>query len=1104
MTRPGFSLAAGLANAFVTSRLTLAFMLACALLGSHALLQTPREDNPRIVVPAAEVTVTLPGASPQEVEALLLRPLEAAIRQVPGVDDVYAVAQASVAALSVQFEVGESQELALVRLQDRINAARRELPPDAGLPLVRSVSVDDVPIVTITLASSLYDDHALKQLADRMADSLRSLAQVSAVTVKGGRDRELRIELDPDRLQAFGISLDQLRARLQTANVAAPVGRLPHEGRGTDIFMDGFLRQPAELDTLVLGQHQGRVITLADVADLRDGPADERTTLSFLAHGRAAGKTVNPGEERPAVTVAVAKQPGSNAVFVADDVLARVEKMRGHFLPADVELVVTRNDGRIANATVNGLIEHLLIAVIAVFFVTALFLGLKEALIVGMSVPLVLALTLGVGYLFDQSINRVSLFALILSLGLLVDDAIVVIENIHRHYSTPGLGNKRRATVQAAREIGNPTNLATLAVMLVFGSLVVVTGTPGEYFFPVAFTVPVAMAASLLVAYTVVPWAAHRWLPLHAAQAHEETGDEAPRPPSALYTRYRRFLAPLIDDSRQRRRAFVVIVLLLFASLLQPGWQFLRGEGINQPQHWFGVEMSMMPKDNKNTFNISIDLPEYATIEQTDQLSREIGRLLREHPEVTNYQRWLGQSGVTDFNGLLRGTAGKTGPHVAEIRVNLREKNQRSLTSMDIVRELRPAVLAIAQRYPGSTVQLVEDPPGPPVRATLLAEIYGDDPAMLRALSDQVKTVFHETRDVVEVMDTEPDDVPRQRLRVDREKAALSGVSTADVAEALRQLVDGEYLGRLHVEGERQPVPIRLLVPRRHQLDVAHLTRAFVSTPDGRRVPLSELVRIESTQVDRPVQRKNGERVTYVGGETGRIAPVYAVLDMNRRLDGMALPDGSRLATRSLSFTAPAPEVLASYELFWDGAQRQMLDVYRDMSGALVISLVFIFLMLVAYYQSFSLPAVAMMAIPLGLVGVFPGHWLLGQQFSATSMVGVIALAGVVVRNSLLIIDFVKEYMAQGQPLREAILEAGAVRLRPIMLTALAIILGSAIMLADPLFSGLAISLIFGTLAATVLTLVVIPVLLFLLLRWKAGRGGKMSTTASTEGGTGR
>lgn len=1088
MTRPGFSLAAGLANAFVTSRLTLAFMLACALLGSYALLQTPREDNPRIVVPAAEVTVTLPGASPQEVEALLLRPLEAAIRQVPGVDDVYAVAQASVAALSVQFEVGESQELALVRLQDRINAARRELPPDAGVPQVRSVSVDDVPIVTLTLTSSLYDDHALKQLADRMADSLRSLAQVSAVYVKGGRDREMRIELDPDRLQAFGISLDQLRARLQTANVAAPVGRLPHEGRSTDIFMDGFLRTPAELGTLVLGSHQGRVITLSDVADLHDGPADERRSVSFFAHGLASGKATDQGEERPAVTVAVAKQAGSNAVFVADDVLARVEKMRGNFLPADVELVVTRNDGRIANATVNGLIEHLLIAVVAVFLVTALFLGMKEALIVGMSVPLVLALTLGVGYLFDQSISRVSLFALILSLGLLVDDAIVVIENIHRHYSTHGLGDKRRATVLAAREIGNPTNLATLAVMLVFGSLVVVTGTPGEYFFPVAFTVPVAMAASLLVAYTVVPWAAHRWLPVHAKEDSEKAHEEASAP-SQLYTRYRRFLAPLIDESRHRRRAFLVIVLLLLASLLQPGWQFLRGEGINQPQHWFGVEVSMMPKDNKNTFNISIDMPEYATIEHTDELSREIGRLLGVHPEVSNYQRWLGQSGVTDFNGLLRGTADKTGAHVAEIRVNLRDKSQRSLTSMDIVRELRPAVMSVAARYPGSTVQLVEDPPGPPVRSTLLAEIYGEDPVMLRALSDQVKTAFHDTRDVVEVMDTEPDDVARQRLRVDREKAALSGVSTADVAEALRQLVDGEYLGRLHVDGERQPVPIRLLVPRRHQLDVAHLTRAFVSTPDGRRVPLSELVRIESTQVDRPVQRKNGERVTYVGGETGSIAPVYAVLDMNRRLDGMALPDGSRLATRGLSFTAPAPEVLEGYELFWDGAQRQMLDVYRDMSGALLISLVFIFLMLVAYYQSFSLPAVAMMAIPLGLVGVFPGHWLLGQQFSATSMVGVIALAGVVVRNSLLIIDFVKEYMAQGQPLREAILEAGAVRLRPIMLTALAIILGSAIMLADPLFSGLAISLIFGTLAATVLTLVVIPVLLFLLLRWKAGRG---------------
>lgn len=1093
MKNRSFSIAAALAEAFVTSRLTVAFILVCALLGTYALVMTPREDNPRISVPAAEVMVTLPGASPAEVEDLLLRPLEGAVKLIPGVEHVYTMAMNSVGVLSVQFEVGQPQEPALVRLHDRIGSSLSLLPPDASAPVIRSVNVDDVPIITLTLASAVYDDYALKQLADRLADGLRSLKDVSAIYVKGGRDRELRVELDPDRMQAFGVTLDQVRAMLGAANVAAPMGSTVQRGENADVFLDGFVKSAVEVRRLVVGNYGGRPIHLGDVAQVIDGAPGERTQLTRLAFGPADarfGQSVDA--ELPAVTVAVAKKTGTNAVFVAEDVLARVEKMRATFLPSEVELVVTRNDGQVANATVNGLIEHLLIAVVAVFLVMWLFLGLREALIVGMAVPLVFALTLGIGYFFDQSINRVSLFALILSLGLLVDGAIVVIENIHRHLSLPktsplGMDDKRSAMVLATREIGNPTNLATLAVMLVFGSLVVVTGVSGEYFSPVAFTVPVAMASSLFVAYTVVPWAALRWMPVGAAHAHPE-GPAASR----LHRAYGRFMAPLIDSPTRRRRAFLFVFLLLVLSLLQPAWQFVRPAGVNGPQAWFGVEMSMMPKDNRNTFNITIDLPESAPLEQTDQLAREIGALLREEPQVRNYQVWLGQSGITDFNSMLRGTVSKTGPQVAEIRVNLRNKTERDISSMEIVSKLRPQVLAAAARFPGSTVQLAEDPPGPPVRATLLAEIHGQDPEKLRAISARVKQIFQDTWDVAEVADSEPADIYQHRLVVDREKAALSGVTTAEVAAALRRLLEGEYLGRAHMDGEKNTVPIRLLIPRRHEVDVALLTRAFVSNPQGRRVPLSELVRVEPARVARPIQRKDGERVTFVAGETDHIAPVYAVLDMNQRLDGLPLDFageiGGKLTTRGLGFNPPPPDTASGYELFWDGSQRQMLDTYGEMAGAMVISIVLIFLILVAYYQSFSLPAVAMMAIPLGLVGVFPGHWLLGQQFSATSMVGLIALAGVVVRNSLLIIDFVREYMAQGMPLREAVLEAGAVRLRPIVLTALAIVFGSAAMLADPLFSGLAISLIFGTIAATILTLMVIPVLLYLLLRWEAAR----------------
>jgi len=1081
-----------LAEIFVSSKLTMLFMLACVLLGLLAMALTPREENPQIVVPGAEVLVVLPGASAEEVEELVIRPLEGIVKQISGVDHTYATAMNSLGVLMVQFKVGEDKEKSLVKLYDRVLGQRDRLPLGAMEPLIRSVDVDDVPIVTVTLVSERYDDYALKRLADRMLEGLRSLGAVSATFVQGGRDREMRIELDPERLQSFGVTLDQVRAFLNASNVAAPLGTVVQQGENRQVYLDGFLASAEDLGRLIVGNHVGRPIYLGDVAHVVDGPPQERATLSRLAFGPADTRFGKAQQaEMPAVTLAVAKKAGANAVFVAHEVLDRIERMRGQFVPAGVELVVTRNDGQKADAAVNGLIEHLGIAVLAVFLVTAVFLGLKEALIVGVTVPLILALTLGAAFLAGLTINRVSLFALILSLGLLVDAAIVVIENIHRRYSRLGQADKAGTTVQAVNEIGSPTNLATLAVMLVFGSLLVVSGMPGQYFYPVAFNVPVAMAASLLVAYAVVPWAANRWLKPGEGQDLEDHDTR-----DRLHRFYHAFMAPLVDNPSRRRGVFLLAALAIALSLLQPVWQFVRPAGLSGPQAWFGVEMAMMPKDDKNTFNLTLDLPETAPVENTDRLAREIGVLLRQNPYVRDYQSWIGGAGVIDFNGLLRGAGNKQGPHVGEIRVNLQDKAARGKTSIDIVRELRPAVQAIAARFPGSTVQLVEDPPGPPVRATVLAEIYGKDARQLSVLAEQVKGAFVQTYDMVEVTDTEVQDVYRHRLTVDREKAALSGLTVAEVAVALRRLIDGEVLGRVHVQGEKNPVPIRLQIPRRHQIDPELLSRVSLTNRQGRQVPLSELVRVTSAWADRPILHKDGERVTFVGGELGTTAPVYAVLDLDRRLDGLALADGSRLTSGNLRLNPVTPDTLDGPRLLWDGELRMTLDTYRDMLGALGLAITFIFLVLVAYYQSFSLPLVAMAAIPLGLAGVFPGHWIMGQPFNATSMIGIIALAGVVVRNSLLIIDFVLDYRRQGMGLREAILEAGAVRLRPILLTALAIILGSAVMLADPVFGGLAISLIYGTLASTVLTLIIVPLLLYLLL------GHQQRKEAALEKGT--
>lgn len=1080
------SLASLLADTFVTSRLTVAFILACALIGAWALVETPRQDNPRIVVPAARISVEMPGATPAEIEALVVRPLESQVRTLEGVDDIDAVAHNSIALLYVTFKTGEKEEDVLVRLNDRVAARRDLLPVEAGPIVIRGVNVDDVPVLTLTLVSSNYDDHALKRVADRVADGLRTVPGAGRVEIHGGANREVRVELDPDRMQAFGVTLDQVRQLLMAGNVAAPLGSNVSAGERQELFVDGFFKSIGDVSHIVVGKYIDRPVHLGDIATVADSSPPERLQMTRLAFGPGDprfGKAVDA--ERPAVTVSVAKTADANAVFVARDVLARLASMQRDLIPAGIDVVVTRNDGEFANQSINGLIEHLLVAIVAVFLVVTVFLGLRQALVVGIGIPLVLALTLGMVYLAGYSINRVTLFGLILSLGLLVDDAIVVIENVHRHYLKPGMTDRRAATVMATREIGNPTNLATLAVMVVFLSLMSVTGMSGQFFYPIAYTVPVAMAASLLVAYTVVPWAALKWLP--SDTNHEDEGGH--KLSARLERLLRQQVTALVDDRKKRRRTATLVVVLLALSLLMPAWQFIRQDGVNAPMAWFGLEMGMMPGDNKNTFNIVVTLPASAPVEQTDRMVREMGAVLRGVPEVRHYQTWLGRSGVIDFNGMLRGTADRSGENYAEIRVGLVDKEDRSAKSHDVVRELRPKLQSIAVREPGTTVQLVEDPPGPPVRGNVFAEIYGRDPVQLRQASGVVLHEFASTRNIVEAVDTEPTDVARLRLVVDREKAAMSGITVADVAAATRRLVDGELLGRVHMEGELNPVSIRLSIPRRYQVDMSLLSRAWVANAQGVKVPLSALVHVERDLAERPIQRRNGERVTFVSGEPGDAPPIYAVLDLNQRLDGMAMPDGTRLVTGNMGLARDVPDTTSGVQVFWGGQQRQMLDTYRDMGRALAIAIVLLYLILVAYYQSFSLPAVALSAIPLGLIGVFPGHWLLDQQFSATSLVGIIALAGVVVRNGLLIIDFVLEYRLQGRPLREAVIEAAAIRMRPILLTALAVILGSAVMLSDPMFVGLAISLIFGTIAATLLTLLIVPVLLLKVIGWRERRG---------------
>ena len=1085
MSGSQFNVAGRLAGAFVDSKLTPLLILGVLAFGTLALLLTPREENPQILVPAAQVSVALPGASAQEVERLLLTPLEAALSEMPDVEHTYGTASNALASVQVEFDVGVPKEAALVRVYDKVEQLRPRLPPQAGAPAITPIDADDVPVVTVTLAGAAYDDYALKRIAERMAERLRSVRGVSIVQVYGGHDRELRVEIEPERMQAFGVTLDQGLARLAASNLALAVGDITEHGERAGVYLDNLLASRQDLLRLVVGESGGRLIYLEDVAQLVDGPPQHPRSMARLAFGPADARFVTlGGTELPAVTIAVAKKAGENAVRIGHEVQARVRHMQREMVPAGVEVVTTRNDGDKADDAVNTLVEHLGIAIITVVGTLLLTLGWREGLMVMLVVPLVMLSVVMADGFAGVTINRVALFALILALGSLVDDAIVVVENIYRHYTDNPSGDRRAMAVLAVAEIGNATNFATFSMMAVFAAMIVVSGMPGEFFFPIVFNLPTAMFTSLVFAYVVTPWAARRWLRpkplLGDFQAHS----------AHAYGAYDRVLCLLLDRPRARRALYIAMCALIALAALMPAWQYLRPAGPVGEKSFLGLLMTFLPKDDVNTFNIFVDLPEHASVETTDALVRDLGRELRATPEVENYLVALAQPGVTDLSNLLRGSLSRHGAHQAEVRVNLSHRAKRKRTSLDIVAELRTRLHALSLRYPGSVIRTFDDPPGPPSRAKVLAEVYGTDLAQMRQVADKVRGEFAATPGMAEVFDSVTEPVRRHRVVVDEEKAALSGVNTRQIADVLSVLFDGATVGRVHLPDERNVVPIRIEVPQREELRPQDLDRIQLGNAAGQVVPLSELVRVEDTREDEPILHKDNERVIFVGGEYLTGAGLYAVLGLNDRLRAIDV-GGGELRIGNLGLYDQAPDTIGGTNVLWEGETRMMLDAYRDMTYALLLAISVVYLMLVAYYRSFAVPLVALAALPLAFIGVFPGHLLMGAEFSGASMVGIIALVGMVVRASLLIIEFGRDAEAQGMTLREAMRTACALRLRPIVLTSLTNILGATVMLLDPVFRGLAISVIFGTLFSTGLTMIVVPALYYAyrqrLLRAAAG-----------------
>ncbi len=1075
------NLAGKLAQGFLTSKLTALFILAVSLTGLLALVVTPREYNPQIVVPAANIIVAKPGASATEIQNLVVKPLEAIMNAQSGVDHTYGYASNDFGLVTVQFKVGESQEDSLVKLYNQLMQNMDRVPPGAMQPIVRPINVDDVPIMTLTLASGTHDDFRLRQVAQRLLEQLRNVPGVSFTQLVGGRAQAVNVWIDPQRLEAAGLTLDRIDQMLRGANVAAPLGELVQDNRSVPLRLAGFLGSAEEVGKIVVGASRaGSPIYLKDIAKIEDGAAEIEETTRF-AFGPAVGKATG---ENPAVTLAIAKKAGTNAVVVADAVLAKLEELKQQAIPAGIDVAVTRNDGAKADAAVNELVMHLGIAIASVVVILVVFLGWREAGIVTMTVPLILFVVLAVGLAFGQTINRITLFALILSLGLLVDAAIVVIENIHRHLHHGSSRPFAETLVIATNEIGNPTNIATVAVILAFIPMAFVTGMMGPFMLPIPFNVPVAMIASIVIAYMVVPWASNLWLAKKAAREELERKPCLEEPctqkPDALQSAYISVLTPLIRSGSKRNITFLIVLGLLVGAMLMPAWQFIRPSGLNGPLSLFGVELKMLPNDNTNTMLLQVDLPAGTALAATDQVARAVGAVVGKHQHVTDYQTFLGMTAPIDFAALVRGDMIKRGSNLAQIRVNFVDKHQRDDASHAIAIQLDESLQTVRQQFPKARIKLYETPPGPPVQAQILAELYGPDYDLLRGAAPSVDDAFKQIYGMVNVDDSVTAHADSFHIHVDSEKALLSGVAPGQIAKMLRDYVSGFTISTLHVDTAREPIDIKVRLPRELRAGPETLMNLRISNAHGMQVPLSAIASVTRVTEAKPIYARDQHAMVMVGGELLKSSPVYAVLALDEMLDGKKLPNGATFTTGNLGFTQASPKDVVQNTLLWGGEMRLTLDVFRDLGSAFIVALILIYLMLVGYYKSFALPVIVMGAIPLTLVGVFPGHWATSQAFTATSMIGVIALAGIVVRNSLLLIDFILDYRKQGYDLERAVIEAGAVRFRPILLTALAIILGSAIMITDPVFGGLAVSLIFGTFASTALTLVVIPLMYYL------------------------
>ena len=1070
---PRMGISGRLAAAFQNNPLTPILAIAGLLLGLIAVLITPREEEPQIDVTMANVFVPFPGAPAEDVENLVSYPLQQVLSEIEGVKHVYSVSRPGMAVITVEFTVGVPRADAILRLYNQVYSNADWAPPNLGVgqPLVRPMGIDDVPVMSLTVWT---DDPArggveVAEVAHTLETELKRVPGTRDVYTIGAPERAVVVELDAQRLASYGIDMNDLAGALQASNVVMQAGERVEDGRQIPVTAGTYLADAQQVAELVIGLREGRPLYLSDVAQIRRG-AD--LPASYVWHARPEQGQLTA--MHPAVTIAVAKKPGANASDITTAITRRIGELRGSLIPEGVQVDITRDYGKTANDKAIQLIQKLVFATMAVVLLVLFALGWREAVVVGAAVIITLALTLFASWAMGFTINRVSLFALIFSIGILVDDAIVVVENIHRHMARGGK-SLLEAIPPAVDEVGSPTILATFTVIAALLPMAFVSGLMGPYMRPIPINASVGMLLSLAVALIVTPWLSLKLLSRHLGDAGHGDGHAAHGSGIAarLHGLFERLLRPFLHRERGARRRLWLFAGIVGAVVLSAGLAVVQL-----------VVLKMLPFDNKSEFQVVVDLPEGSTVERTNALLQELALTLAQVPEVANMQGYAGTSAPVNFNGLVRQYYLREGANVGDLQVNLVDKSERSRKSHDIARAVRPALHQIAQRY-GAALKVVEVPPGPPVMSPLVAEIYGPDANGARAIAMRVAEVFRGTEGLVDIDTTVEAEASREVLVVDRERAARLGISQAQIAQALSAGVSGVDATFLRDGASKYPVPVRLRLPAGEQARLEALLALRIRSADGRLLPLSEVVRVERTGWESAIYHKDLLPVVYVmADEAGALdSPLYGMFSVVSSLNEAAdLP--WPIEQRFFS----APESTAGFSLKWDGEWQITLETFRDMGIAYAAGMLLIYLLVVAQFRSYAVPLVIMAPIPLTVIGVMPGHALLGAQFTATSMIGMIALAGIIVRNSILLVDFINHEIAHGRPLDEAVIEACAVRAQPIALTALAAMAGAFFILDDPIFNGLAIALIFGILVSTVLTLLVIPLLYYSLLKFQEGR----------------